>query len=161
NVGVTGYGHYLNGALVDTGTTTTYTWTGLTCGSWYAFFVDAVDAAGNRSALAGLKASTAACGSDTTRPWPASNVQATATTPTSFTVGWLPATDNVGVAGYNLYVNGVKVGSTTNLNYTFTGLSCGKAYSFAIETFDAAGNVSDKSLATVNQSTSACAATST
>jgi chitodextrinase len=156
NVGVTAYGQYLNGVLVHTGTTTSFTWTGLKCGTSYSLAVDAVDAAGNRSAQTALTASTTSCAPDTTRPSPPANVQVTAATPTSISIGWLPATDNVGVAGYNVYVNGVKVGSTTNLNYTVTGLVCATLYSLAIETFDAAGNVSDRSLTTFRQATGAC-----
>ena len=50
NVGVTGYGAYRSGVLVGTPAAPTYTFTGLTCGRWYALAVDAVDAAGNHSA---------------------------------------------------------------------------------------------------------------
>jgi chitodextrinase len=158
NIAVTGYGHFLNGAFVNTGTTTSFTWTGLSCGTGYALAVDAFDARGNHSSQASLTASTTSCASDTTRPSPVNNLQVTATAQTSITLGWLPATDNVGVAGYNVYASGTKVGSTTNLGYTLTGLSCATSYALAVETFDAAGNVSDKSLTTTNQSTTACSA---
>jgi hypothetical protein len=46
---------------VDTTTQTTYTLTGLSCGTSYSIGVDAYDAAGNRSPQAGLTASTKAC----------------------------------------------------------------------------------------------------
>jgi chitodextrinase len=156
NVGVTGYGRYLSGYLVNSGTLTRFTWTGLKCGTNYALAVDATDAAGNRSAPASLTGSTTSCGPDTTSPSPVGNLQLSSATQTTIALGWLPATDNVGVAGYNLYVNGTKVGSTTNTSYTFTGLACGTAYSLAIETFDAAGNVSNRSLTTTSQSTTPC-----
>src|SRR5207253_2479634 len=61
NVGVTGYGHYLNGTLVDSSTGTTYTYTGLACNTGYTAAVDAADAAGNRSAKATVTATTASC----------------------------------------------------------------------------------------------------
>jgi chitodextrinase len=61
NVGVTGYGRYLNGALLSVGAGTTFTWSGLACGTAYTLGVDAVDAAGNRSVLAQVAAATSAC----------------------------------------------------------------------------------------------------
>lgn len=52
NVGVTGYRIYRGSALVETvsGTTTSYTVTGLSANTSYSFTVKAVDAAGNESA---------------------------------------------------------------------------------------------------------------
>ena len=64
NVGVTGYTTYRNGAAAGTGTGASYTVNGLTCGTSYAFAVDAYDAAGNHSAhSATVNASTSACSS--------------------------------------------------------------------------------------------------
>jgi len=50
NVGVTGYEVYRNGSLISTVTTTSYSATGLTAATTYAFTVKAKDAAGNISA---------------------------------------------------------------------------------------------------------------
>lgn len=50
NVGVTGYDVFQGSTLVATATTTTYTATGLTAGTAYAFSIKAKDAAGNTSA---------------------------------------------------------------------------------------------------------------
>jgi chitodextrinase len=61
NVGVTGYGLYRDGTLTGTGTSTSTTFSGLTCGTSYTLAIDAYDAAGNRSAKASTTASTAAC----------------------------------------------------------------------------------------------------
>ena len=66
-MGVTGYGVYSNGTLVGSPTGTSYTLSGLTCGTSYTVAVDAVDAAGNRSAKATISAATSAC-PDTTAP---------------------------------------------------------------------------------------------
>ena len=62
NVGVTGYGVYVGGTLNGSTASTSYTVSGLTCGTSYGFAVDAADAAGNRSAKVSASASTAACG---------------------------------------------------------------------------------------------------
>ena len=61
NVGVAGYGRYRGGTLVSSDTVTSYTFTGLTCGSSHTLAVDAHDAAGNRSAKASVSASTSVC----------------------------------------------------------------------------------------------------
>ncbi len=64
---------------------------------------------------------------------------------TSISIGWAKAADNVGVKGYHVYRNGKKLVSTTSLSYTNTGLVPGKAYSYSVRAYDAAGNISDYS----------------
>ena len=61
---------------------------------------------------------------------------------------WVPSTDDVGVAGYNLYRSGVKQATTTATTFTYTGLNCTGAYSVGVEAFDAAGNVSARTTVT-------------
>lgn len=61
NVGVTGYSVYRNGSRLTSTTSTSYKFSGLSCGSSYTLGVDAYDAAGNRSPAASVKASTTAC----------------------------------------------------------------------------------------------------
>src|SRR5205814_2133496 len=162
NVGVTGYGHYRNGSLLDSGTTTSDTYSGLTCGTSYTLAVDAVDAAGNRSAKGQISASTSVCSStDTTPPSNPTNQQIGPVTQTSITMTWGAATDNVGVAGYRAFLNGAAAGTTTALSYQYTGLSCGTTYTVALEAFDAAGNVSNRAEATGPASTAACSSTDT
>ena len=69
NVSVAGYGVYRGGTLVWSGSGTSYTVTGLSCGSSYSFAVDAYDAAGNRSAQSSpVSASTSACPQPTPPP---------------------------------------------------------------------------------------------
>jgi chitodextrinase len=61
DVGVTGYLVYRGGAKVDSTTATSYTFSGLSCGTSYRLAVEAYDTAGNRSATSEVSASTAAC----------------------------------------------------------------------------------------------------
>ena len=72
NVGVVGYGLYRGGTRVSSSSTTQGTVAGLSCGTSYTLGVDAVDAAGNRSALATINAGTSACApsSGSTAPQP-------------------------------------------------------------------------------------------
>ena len=157
NVGVTGYTAYRGTASQGNTTSTSYTFTGLACGTSYTLAVEAYDAVGNRSSRPSMSAVTAACPpvADTTPPSLPSNQQVS-TTQTTILMTWGAATDNVAVAGYRAYRNGAVAGTTTNLSYTYSGLACGTTYTVALEAYDAAGNVSDKAFATGPATTQAC-----
>jgi fibronectin type 3 domain-containing protein len=51
----------------------------------------------------------------------------------------------VGVAGYNVYRNGLLVAQSANTTYADTGLTPGLAYSYTLSAFDAQGNASEQS----------------
>ncbi len=153
NVAVTGYGVYRNGTLVATTSGTSYTVSGLGCGTSYSFSVDAYDAAGNRSPQVSLGAATGVCG-DTVAPSAPTGLKATAATATSVSVSWTGSSDNVGVAGYGVYKAGTLVGSTSATSYTLGGLACGSSYSIGVDAYDAAGNRSQPASLTV--ATSPC-----
>ena len=53
------------------------------------------------------------------------------TTTTSIGLEWNASTDNVGVAGYNVYLTGIKVWSPIGTSYTYLGLTCGTTYTVA------------------------------
>ena len=157
NVGVASYGLYKAGVLVSTSTTTSGVFSGLACNTNHTLAVDAVDAAGNRSAKTTLMVATTAC-PDTTAPSAPTGLSVSGATQTGLTLGWSAATDNVAVTGYDLYRQGTKVGSATGTSYVFGNLSCGTSYSLGVVAFDAAGNRSSQ--ATATSSTSACSAPS-
>jgi chitodextrinase len=160
NVGVAGYDVKVNGSQVGTSTTTSYTASGLTCGTTYTFAVDAYDASANKSGAASVSAATSACSAgDTTAPSTPTGLAKTSSTTTSVTLGWTASTDNVGVTGYDVKVNGTQVGTPTSTSYTASGLTCGTTYTFAVDAYDAAGNKSGA--ATVSAATSACAGDTT
>jgi chitodextrinase len=152
NVGVAGYGIYRAGTRVATTTAANYTLSGLSCGTSYSLGVDAYDAAGNRSPQASLTIATSPC--DTTPPSPPGTPSVTIATQSSIAIMWSSSLDNVGVAGYDVFSNGTKVGSVTGTSYTFNGLTCGTSYTLGVEAYDAAGNHSTR--ATVGGATSAC-----
>jgi chitodextrinase len=154
NVGVAGYGLYRGGTLVGTAAGTTGVFTGLTCNTNYTLAIDAFDAAGNRSAKSGaLLVATTAC-PDTTPPAAATGLAVSAVSPTGLTLSWKPATDNVGVTGYDVYRAGAKVASVTTTTSVQSGLACATSYALGVVARDAAGNSSQQ--AQVNASTSAC-----
>jgi chitodextrinase len=153
DVGVTGYTLYRDGSQVATQSGTSYTYTGLTCGTTYTLAVDAYDAAGNHSGKATSAFTTTAC-PDTQPPTAPTGLAATSTTQTSVSVRWTASTDNVGVTGYTLYRNGVQSGTQGSTSYTYTALACGTTYTLAVDAYDAAGNHSTK--ASGSFTTSAC-----
>lgn len=57
---------------------------------------------------------------------------------------WNASTDNVGVEGYNIWIDGVQTYTTPDTVYVFE-LTTG-TYSLTVSAFDAAGNESDQSL---------------
>src|SRR5919204_521248 len=158
NVGVTGYDLLVNGTKVTTTTSTSHTFSGLTCGTSYTLGVDAFDAAGNHSSISTANATTAACSSsDTTAPSAPTGLTVGTATQTSVPLSWTASTDNVGVTGYDLLVNGTRVLATTSTSHTFSGLTCGTSYTLGVDAFDAAGNHSN--VAPVTAATSACSDT--
>jgi chitodextrinase len=153
NVGVAGYGVFLNGDSVGTTTETSFTVDGLTCGTSYPVAVQSYDAAGNRSGSATAVVSAEPC-ADTEPPSTPTDLNVSNRTRTSITVRWTASSDNVGVAGYRLHLNGAEAETTSETTHIFSELACGTSYTIGIDSFDGAGNHSG--LATVAATTSAC-----
>jgi chitodextrinase len=149
NVGVVGYGVYRGGFPVASSREPTVTLSGLTCDSAYEYALDAVDAAGNRSARAPYWVVTAAC-ADVEPPSTPADLTLTGRTAVSLSVEWSPSSDNVAVVGYHVMLNGAQrmsasasgPGGTSNTNATLTGLACGTGYDVGVEAYDSAGNES-------------------
>lgn len=91
---------------------------------------------------------------DTTAPSVTTNLIASAITSTSMTLSWTASTDNVGVTGYDVYMNGTLKTSVTSTSTSITGLTASTSYSFYVKAKDAAGNVSANS-STTNATTAA------
>ena len=64
-------------------------------------------------------------------------------------LSWQPATDQVGVAGYRLSRNGASRGTTSALAWADAAVAAGSTYSYSVEAFDAAGNVSPAATVTI------------
>jgi parallel beta-helix repeat protein len=155
NVGVAGYHLYRNGVKIDSTSATGFTFGGLSCGTSYTLAVEAHDAADNRSAKSNVVVATTAC-PDTTPPSTPTGLSASNVSQTGLTLTWNASSDNVGVAGYDVYRNNTKMVTVTSTSSDQGGLACGTSYTFAVEAFDVAGNRSPR--APLNTSTSACSA---
>lgn len=87
---------------------------------------------------------------DTVAPSAPGKPVASAVGAAQVTLTWTGATDNVAVAYYDIYRDGVLVGTVTSptLTFTNTGLVRGATYSYTVTARDAAGNASVASTAT-------------
>ena len=145
NVGVTGYDVYQDGIKINPSniTSTSYNVSGLTAGATYNYFVKAKDAVGNQS-TSSTSLNITTNSPDSQPPTAPSNLAATNIVTTSFTFSWSASTDNVGVTGYDVYKNGVKMNSATLIgtSYSVTGLLPNTTYSMTVVAKDAVGNQS-------------------
>jgi acid phosphatase type 7 len=73
-------------------------------------------------------------------PTPPGNLRATSVTSSNVVLAWDESTDNVGVAGYNVYRDGVLLDTTTSLGFTDATVEPSTQYDYTVEAFDAAGN---------------------
>ncbi len=78
---------------------------------------------------------------DTVAPTPPA-LSASNTTINSTLLTWSGATDNIAVTGYNIFRNGVQIGTTSSTTFSVTGLSAATTYSFTVRARDADGNLS-------------------
>ena len=153
NVGVTGYlveredPGSTSFAQVGTATSTNYNDTGLAAETNYSYRVRATDAAGNLSGYSPV-ASATTLAPDTQPPSAPGNLTAIAVSASQINVGWIAATDNVGVTEYRLErcqgpgcTNFVKLAYPTNTMYNDTGLAPNTSYSYIVRASDAAGNL--------------------
>jgi chitodextrinase len=144
NVGVTGYEVFRAGVSQGVATSPAFTFAGLTPATTYAVRVRARDAAGNWSGQsAHLKVKTAAA--DVMPPSVPARLVSSDLTATGFVLTWAPASDDVGVTAYEVFQNGVSVGTTTLTTMAVNGLSPGASNRLTVRAGDAAGNWSDLS----------------
>jgi chitodextrinase len=82
---------------------------------------------------------------DEVPPTAPTGVRVTGTTPSSVSVAWDAASDNVGVRAYAVYANGVRAVTTTALSTAVTGLTPDTEYTITVVTLDRAYNTSPPS----------------
>ena len=97
---------------------------------------------------------------DTQAPTVPGSPAGTGKTSSTVSLSWTAATDNVGVAGYDVYSGASKVATATGTSTTVTGLAASTAYAFTVRARDAAGNTSGASN-TVSVTTDASTGTGT
>ena len=136
---VAGYQVFRNGAPLIQVTAPSHRDTSVASGVQYTYAVRAFDARSNLSALSTPVTITTI---DITPPSAPTAFVGNAVSSTQATVSWVAATDNVGVAGYKLYRNGVFLRNWGATAYLDTGLTPETWYTYHVSAVDAMGNVS-------------------
>jgi glucoamylase len=144
--GATGYKVLRGGTQVGTSTGTTYTDTGLSASTSYAYTVEADNSAGASAASSAVTATTTAAG---TAPNAPTGLTVGTTTTTTVPLTWTASTTSgsYAVAGYYVLRGGSVVGTTTGTSYTDTGLTPGTTYAYTVKAYDTNGDVSAASTA--------------
>jgi chitodextrinase len=93
-------------------------------------------------------------GGDTQAPSTPTNLTASNTTQTSTNLSWNASSDNVGVTGYRVYIDGNLDGTTASTSYAVSGLSAGTTYLMEVSAIDAAGNESGRAATNVTTQSS-------
>ncbi|WP_035108754.1 fibronectin type III domain-containing protein [Flavobacterium denitrificans] len=143
--GVAGYDVYKNDVYYKSTTANTLSVTGLNVATLYTFYVKARDLAGNVSESSNSLSVTTASEPDTTPPTIPTSLTASMITNNSLRLTWTASTDNVGILRYNIYRNGIKIGTSVTTTYDVSGLSPNTEYSFHVVAEDTFGNLSDPS----------------
>lgn len=144
DIGVAGYKIYVNSLLFDTiAVFTEYTLFNLTKNTSYNIQVSAYDDNGNESALTSIVAMTTTNVKDFEPPTAPTNLQYTQSTGNTITITWDASTDNIAVANYNVFIDGVSTYTTTSLEQEITLLSSRTPYEIKVQAEDSSGNVSD------------------
>jgi chitodextrinase len=143
NVGVVGYQIFRDNAQIATSSSASYSDTGVQPNSTHTYYVVAFDAGGNFSDPSNTAAATTP--SDTTPPSAPTNLTATAVSDTRVNLAWTASTDDVGIAGYQIFRDSVQIGTTVSTSYADTTTQANVSYSYFIVAVDAAGNASNPS----------------
>ena len=134
---VAGYIVRRNGVQVANLTSLSYLDINLAQGVTHTYSVAAYDRAGN----IGPAASVSRLLPDTFPPTSPAGLQVGQVGPRQVQLNWGPATDNVGVTGYRVLRNGLRIATVAGLEYLDTAVVDGHSYSYAIRAVDAAGNL--------------------
>ncbi len=89
---------------------------------------------------------------DLTPPSIPTGLASSAITATSFDVSWNVSTDNIGVTGYEIFVDGVLKGTSATTSFSISGLAISTVYAITVKAKDATGNLSAAS-STLNVTT--------
>jgi chitodextrinase len=77
---------------------------------------------------------------DSAPPSVPTGLSATPVSSSQIDLAWTASTDNVGVAGYKIFRNGLQIATTINTSYSDTGRLPSTLYSYAVAAYDLSGN---------------------
>jgi chitodextrinase len=118
---------------------TTFTNTGLTPNNFYYYRVRAVNADGSSAYTNEASAEPLP---DTEAPTIPTGLLATNISGNTLTLNWTASTDNVAVIGYDIFQDGVQIGSSPGTSFNVTGLASATDYVFRVRAKDFRNNLS-------------------
>jgi chitodextrinase len=126
---------------------TSFSDTALAPSTTHTYTVVAFDAAGNQSAPSATASATTQPAPDTQPPTAPTNLAATAVSASQINLAWTASTDDVGVAGYNVFRDGdaTPIATVSGTSFSDTALAPSTTHSYIVVAFDAAGNQSPPS----------------
>ncbi len=110
---------------------------------WQSYTGQDTDSTSNQPSV---NCSTALPPDDTTPPTTPIGLVTSTVTSSTVAFSWSPATDNVGVAGYDIYRNGTKIAITTATSYSDATVSLSASYTYTVAAYDPSGNISSQSI---------------
>jgi hypothetical protein len=146
NVGVVGYRVYRNGIQLSTSYDTQEYNYWVATGITYTYTVAAYDRAGNSSVQSDpvtIYAGTVP--TDVQSPTAPADLTAMLYSTNAVRLQWGPSEDDVGVSGYYIYRNGVRIAIAYRTWYYNFGLMPGVEYTYTVAAFDRALNISEMS----------------
>lgn len=143
--GVRGYQVWRDDIRVGS-TTTARTWTdtGLSAGTAYSYTVYATDRTGQLSPSSDPVTITTAAPLESSAPTVPTGLTASASA-SSVALSWQPSTDDMAVANYSVFRDGVLVDQTVRTSFDDGTVAAGTRYSYAVSASDATGNSSARS----------------
>lgn len=129
---------------IDTSSPYSLIWNNAAAGT-YSLTAKAVDNASASTTSVAVSITVNGTVTDITAPSVPAGLSSPAQTSTSIALTWTASTDNAGgsgLAGYDVYRDGVLVGSPTSNSFTSNALNAATNYAFRVRARDVAGNAS-------------------
>lgn len=145
DVAVAGYRIFQDAVEIGTSVTNSFGITGLSEETEYLFSVSAYDASGNESDPSDSLSVTTSQSPDVIAPSAPTELVASNILSSSFTLSWTASTDDRGVAGYRVFIDGVEFGTSASTSLFISGLNPATTFSMTVVAYDATGNESDLS----------------
>ncbi len=86
---------------------------------------------------------------DNEAPSVPANLSGISTSPVRINLTWDASTDNIGIGGYNIYRDNVKIGSSATTSYSDATCAANTTYSYEVTAYDAVPNESGRSVPAV------------
>jgi chitodextrinase len=143
DVGVAGYRVSRDGTQIVTVTGTNYRDAAVQPGSTHGYNVVAVDSGGNVSPPSNT--ATATSPPDLTPPTAPTNLSATVASDLRVNLTWTASSDDVGIVEYQVFRDGVRVGTSTTTAYSDATVAAETTYGYSVVARDSSNNVSSPS----------------